>query len=254
VTDVKKKIPKHKIKPLLADGISLEAYQLSDQANMLFEKGILPLIKIKNSSKKSSFSSFTTKTSAMQSLAMKASGQKIKNEVKDETDDYIQLIGEVLIQSKEVTSIDPFLFAVPLPISPLKPVKKTGPIKISKKNKEIEIKDFEHSFPSECEMKSDENTARLAKLHFNRILNELLSDGIKDRMRDPHLISYIFKILDEPTRNALCRSLMDESNQFPGLVKVALDMVKLSLDSSRSNSNSRGSRSGRFIPDEEDDE
>jgi hypothetical protein len=47
---------------------------------------------------------------------------------------------------------------------------------------------------------------------------------------------------------------MDESNQFPGLVKVALDMVKLSLDSSRSNSNSRGSRSGRFIPDEEDDE
>jgi len=254
-TEIKKKIPKHKIKTLVADGISIEAFQLSDQANILYEKGILPLIKTKGSNKKSSFSSFSTKASAMKSLAMKASGSKIKtNEIKDELDDNIQLTGEVLIQSKEMTSIDPFLFAVPLPISPLKRVKKAG-VKITKKNvNEIDIKEFEHSFPSECEMQSDENTAKLAKLHFNRILNELLSDTIKDRMRDPHLLSYMFKILDEPTRNALSRSLMDGSNQFPGLVKVALEMVKLSLDSSRSNSNSRGSRSGRFIPDEEDDE
>jgi hypothetical protein len=251
--DIKKKIPKHKIKTLVADGISIEAFQLSDQANTLFEKGILPLIKARDSNKKSSFSSFSTKASAMKSLAVKASGQKIKTN-EDELDDNIQLTGEVLIQSKEVTSIDPFLFAVPLPISPLKRVKAGGKITKNNANEIIEIKEFEHSFPSECEMQADENTAKLAKLHFNRILNELLSDTIKDRIRDPHLLSYIFKILDEPTRNALCRSLMDGTNQFSGLVKVALEMVKLSLDSSRSNCNSRGSRSGRFIPDEEDDE
>jgi hypothetical protein len=251
----KKKILK-RLKPLVADGISLEAFQLSDQANILCEKGILPVAKMR-STRISSFSSFSAKTNAMKSLAVKAlanSGSgKEKGVVKEEaTEDKIDLDGEILIQSSEATSVDPFLLGVPLPIRALKP-----PNPASKGRKpEIEIladSGFEHSFPSDCEMSSNENTAKVAKLHFSRILSALSQPGTKGRMRDPHLLHYMSKILDVPTRDALCRSLADGTDRFPGLVKVALDMVKVSIDNSRSDSNSVGRRSGRFISDDDDD-
>ena len=63
------------MKTLQADGISIESFQLSDQANILYEKNILPLVRIRKSPKASSFSSFSSKTSAMKKLAQQASGQ-----------------------------------------------------------------------------------------------------------------------------------------------------------------------------------
>ena len=259
------------MKTLQADGISIESFQLSDQANILYEKNILPLVRIRKTPKASSFSSFSSKTSAMKKLAQQASGQsggkghgkKVEPDTA-ENDNKIELDGEVLIQSTEVTSVDPFLFAVPLPITTLKSVqtnKKKSKINQGggRDGKDIEsltdnIPEFEHSFPSECEINSDHDTSRLAKLHFNRILATISDEGTKERMRDPHLLFYISRILDLPTRDALCRSLMDGTPKFPGMVKVALDMVKMSLDTSRSNSNSVGSRSGRFLPDDDDDD
>ena len=251
----KKKILK-RLKPLVADGISLEAFQLSDQANILCEKEILPVVRIR-STRVSSFSSFSAKTNAMKSLAMKAmanSGSaKEKGVEKEEAiEDKIELDGEILIQTSEAKSVDPFLLAVPLPIRPLKP-----PSPASKARKP-EIEDtvdsgFEHSFPSDCEMSSNENTAKVAKLHFSRLLSSLSQPGTKDRMRDPHLLYYMSKILDVPTRDALCRSLIDGTDRFPGLVKVALDMIKMSIDNSRSDSNSVGKRSGRFVSDDDED-
>lgn len=252
----KKKILK-RLKPLTADGISLEAFQLSDQANTLHEKGILPLVRIR--SKVSSFSSFATKTSAIKLLASKAmSGSGGKGDVKAATEsDNIELEGEALIQNAEVTSLDPFLLAVPLPIKPFRTATQNDS-KTTKKGKssndDTAIFEFEHSFPSECEMVSDENTAKVAKLHFSRIISDLASPGTKDRMRDPHLLFYISKILDPTTRDALCRSLRDGTDRFPGLVKVALDMVKINFDGTKSNSNSVGKRSGRFIADDDDDD
>ena len=272
-----------KAKPLVADGISLEAFKLSDQANVLFEKGILPLVKqrpVRPTTSSSSFSSFSSKTNAMKSIAMKSvhkggGGGKGKEKEMggEETIDKIDLEGEVLIQSTEVTSVDPYLFAVPLPIQSLK-AKSAKKAAVDAKRKTLkptakfsansesgsasasaEDEGFEHSFPSECEMESNENTAKVAKLHFNQILLGLSLPGTKIRMRDPHLLFYISKMLDSNTRGALCRSLTDGTDRFPGLVKVALDMVKMSLDTSRSDSsNSVGRRSGRFIPDDDDDD
>ena len=269
-----------KAKPLVADGISLEAFKLSDQANVLFEKGILPLVKqrpVRPTTSSSSFSSFSSKTNAMKSIAMKAvhkgGGGKGKEKEMggEETIDKIDLEGEVLIQSTEVTSVDPYLFAVPLPIQSLN-VKSAKKAAVDAKRKTLkpiaklvansesgsasaEDEGFEHSFPSECEMENNENTAKVAKLHFNKILLGLSLPGTKIRMRDPHLLFYISKMLDSNTRDALCRSLTDGTDRFPGLVKVALDMVKMSLDTGRSDSsNSVGRRSGRFIPDDDDDD
>ena len=272
----KKKMLK-KAKALVADGISLESFQLSDQANVLYEKNILPLVRIRKVPKSSSFLSFSSKTNAMLKLAEQASGkngQKNNNgktsksniiNDSDHNDDKVELDGEILIQSTEVTSVDPYLLAVPLPITTLKSIitKKIQKFKKLKKGekdiKEVEnsddnILEFEHSFPSEIEIHSNHETSRLAKLHFNRILASLSTDGTKERMRDPHLLLYISRILDLPTRDSLCRSLMDGTNRFPGMVKVALDMVKMSLDTSRSDSNSVGKRSGRFLPNDDDDD
>ena len=288
---------------LTADGISLEAFQLSDQANILHEKNILPLVRMKNIPKNSAFSSFMAKTSAMQKgsgnnkqgsgissspllgtgKGLEKKGKDGEKEKKDNDEivgDKIELDGEVLIRSVEVTSVDCMFFAVPLPISTLKNTAainmKNGKNKINnvstgnsggkgtkenKDNSKDNGKDsadsgieFEHSFPSECEMQGDHDTMRLAKLHFTRILSSLSSDTIKERMRDPHLLLYISRILDLPTRDSLCRSLLDKNTQLPGMVKVALDMVKMSLDTSRSDSNSKGKRSGRFFADDDDDE
>lgn len=272
-----------KAKPLVADGISLEAFKLSDQANVLHEKGILPLVKqraARPTTSSSSFSSFSSKTNAMKSIAVKAVNKgggkgKEKDMGGEETVDKIDLDGDVLIQSTEVTSVDPYLFAVPLPIQSLnaKSAKKEAADAIRKTLKSTakldakgesgsargsapaEDEGFEHSFPSECEMENNENTAKVAKLHFNQILLGLSLPGTKIRMRDPHLLFYISKMLDSNTRDALCRSLTDGTDRFPGLVKVALDMIKMSLDTSRSDSsNSVGRRSGRFIPDDDDDD
>lgn len=249
----KKKILK-RLKPLVADGISLEAFQLSDQANILREKEILPMEKLRFT-RVSSFSSFSAKTNAMKSLAMKAmasSGGGKGAEKVEAIEDKIELDGEILIQTSEAKSVDPFLLAVPLPIRPLKP---SSTVTKSKKTEVDTTLDsgFEHSFPSDCEMSSNENTAKVAKLHFSRILSGLSQPGTKDRMRDPHLLFYLSKVLDVPTRDALCRSLVDGTDRFPGLVKVALDMVKMSIDNSRSDSNSVGRRSGRFISDDDED-
>lgn len=270
----KKKILR-KAKPLVADGISLEAFKLSDQANILYEKGILPLVKPRSErpATASSFSSFSSKTNVMKSIAQKAlnkGGAKGKEKGEEEHVDKIELDGEVLIQSTEVTSVDPFLFAVPLPIQSLN-AKSAKKATVDAKRKTLqptakigagdsvivsaEDEGFEHSFPSECEMQNNENTAKVAKLHFNQILLGISNPGTKSRMKDPHLLHYISKILDANTRDALCRSLSDGTDRFPGLVKVALDMVKMTLDTSRSDSsNSVGRRSGRFIPDDDDDD
>ena len=170
--------------------------------------------------------------------------------------DNIELEGEALIQNAEVTSLDPFLLAVPLPIKPIRSATQADSkaAKSADKSSSDDVFEFEHSFPSECEMDSNENTAKVAKLHFARIISDLASPGTKDRMRDPHLLFYLSKILDPTTRDALCRSLRDGTDRFPGLVKVALDMVKINLDGTKSNSNSVGKRSGRFIADDDDDD
>lgn len=241
---------------MVADGISLEAFQLSDQANILCEKGILPIVKSR-STKVSSFSSFAAKTNAMKSLANKAlsngvSGKEKGGEKEEVVEDKIELDGEILIQTSEAKSVDPFLLAVPLPIRPLQRTNTASKARIAE-IENIADSGFEHSFPSECEMSSNENTARVAKLHFSRILSGLSQPGTKDRMRDPHLLHYMSKILDVPTRDALCRSLIDGTDRFPGLVKVALDMVKMSIDNSRNDSNSVGRRSGRFVSDDDED-
>jgi hypothetical protein len=291
-----KKKGKRKPIVLTADGISLEAFQLSDQANTLFETGVLPSKKISGGTvtvkaggstpgkdKSSAFDSYSSK---MQSIAARATGtggkssgaggssnnsNNNKGNSKDATvsNDNIQLNSEILIQNNDVTEVDPVLLAVPLPITQLKtPVAKapTTAAAAALKKKATSgaapfisnlppLPEFEHSFPSENEQAEDAQTARLAKLHFTKILSTMSSPGVKDRMRDPHFLQYLHKLLDKPTREALGRSLVDGSDKFPGLVKVALDMLKMTLGGAgKSDKNSVARRSGGHIQDEDEDD
>ena len=335
-TNKKKKkkmmISSKKSKILTADGISLEAFQLSDQANVLYEKGILPMKKSTTSSRgsgggsgsvkghsKQGSSSFDSYSSKLQAIAARATSSGIGGSSRSAcssssgggggestvgSNNNIQLTSEILIQNTDVTEVDPMLLAVPLPITPLihsqstgtattttnKRGTGTGKATTTHSNKKSTfssrsssssstsatpftsnlppLPEFEHSFPSEYEQTENPQIARLAKLHFAKILNTMTTTSsssslleVKARMRDPHFLQYLHKhtVLDKITKDSLGKCLVDNSEKFPGLVKVALDMLKMTLDgggsSSKSNAkNSIARRSGRLIEDDEDDD
>ena len=224
-----KKIKRKKTTSMTADGISIEAFQLSDQAVQMFDKGVLSAASRlvaeekspsaaaatgsnKNAGSSSSSSSLKAgKPVTMTSAALKAMKSDAAKE--EEAATLIQLSGEALVRNQEVTSVDPYLLSVPLPISAM-----------AHSNLE-----FEHSFPTAAELQEDEKTARLAKQHLHRVLEKLNAPETKSRMRDPHLLVHMSSILDAPTRNALCKSVVDGTDRFPGMVKMALDMAKMSL-------------------------
>jgi hypothetical protein len=234
-----------------ADGISIEAFQLSDHAIQMFDKGVLPATRLvdedksspaaaaaagvsnKNtgSSSRSSNPLKAGKPVTMTSAALKAMKSDAAKE--EEAATLIELAGEALVRNQEVTSVDPYLLSVPLPISALA-------------HSSLE---FEHSFPTAAELQEDEKMARLAKQHLHRVLEKLNFPETKARMRDPHLLVHMSSILDAPTRNALCKSVVDGTDRFPGMVKMALDMAKMSLGED----SAIKKRKGHSHEDEDDD-
>ena len=230
---------------IIDDGISLEVFHLSDQANVLYDRGILPLNKLP-SSKLTAQKGKNTKNKPDLSL---------KSEVKSNMN-IIRLDGEVLIQNNEVTEVDPLLLTVPLPIQTLQSLKNNG----SSTSSSNVIVSFEHSFPSEWEINENAGMELLSKKHVLKIIEESTKIGGVISMRDPHFILYISKLLDKSTRNALCKSLLDGSITIPGNVKIALQMIALSIGDSNSSSssgkdkNSVARRSGRLIEDDDDED
>lgn len=280
-TDKKKK--KSKKKSMTADGIALEAFQLSDQAHILYTKGILTPLKLPSPAEsatgtgpnnkggkgrdKSSFGAFKDKTAAQHEQGK------------------VFLSGEILLQSTESRVVDPLLLAVPLPILPLIGVaaaagtvaaKERGKGKKGGKGDKDSppaplspLVDFEHSFPSAVEMNENSQTGTLAGKHFSQTLEGVNKPGTKRRFRDPHLLLHAARLLDKSTFAALCAALMSVgeiySDKLPGMVQMALDMVRTTISGANGGKNSPGGksskggnskaqRSGAFVGEEDDDE
>ena len=151
-------------------------------------------------------------------------GNKIsKKKVKSDNDDddnkeLIKLEGPVLTgNSNEATAIDPLLLAVPLPIIQIGA--------ISNSNSNTNVNDFEHSFPSFHEIDNDQKLKKSASIHLYRtlgysffhyhltlfiiIIGNLNNNDTKNRLRDPHMLMYLGKIIDENSLLALCKSIVD---------------------------------------------
>jgi hypothetical protein len=269
-----KKPKKGKARPLTADGLSLEAFQLSDQANTLVAKGILTAAKVARdlgpaaAAKASAFTSFSAKAKA------KAGARKDKgaDDAAAGVADKVVLTGEVLLQSTEATEVDPYLLAVPMPILPLGADKGKGKGKGKGKSAPAAAaaaavppqvpaaQDFEHSFPSPPELGENAATAALAEKHFRHVVTTAAAPGTKRRLRDPHLLLYLAGRLDTPTHRALCASLTDPAtaatDALPGTVKLALDLLGVAAGGSPSSQRAvdKKKRTGAFVGDEDEEE
>ena len=212
-----------------ASGLALEAFQLSDQAMTLFEKGVL--------------------------LSQQASlppGTRQKHVVKSN----IQLASAVLIKTDETFSVDPVLFSVPLPIdsATTTDTEEEGDIVTDssigkrKAGKTITISDlseiekidvakildeYEHVFPTSHELLHDATQNNLARKHIGRILKAGINNDMKARMKDPHLLLYMAEQIDDKTLDLLCKYVGDRgTGRPPAKLSMSLDMLKMSFDDS----------------------
>lgn len=220
-------------------GLTLEAFELSEQAAVLHDRQILPSRLLAGDGKGKSKSKSKGKGNAGKTkLKSPTKGGKTEADTDGEC---LVLNGNVLIANGvETKEIDPFLLAVPMPIvaigtgsaSPRKPkgivTAKTAssppwrpaPLGVS----------FEHSFPSAIELQnSDSPIAKKASRHVLQVLADAAQPKMVARLRDVQLLLHLSKMLDEDTMRALCTVLATPATALPQGVLTAMEMLKLSL-------------------------
>lgn len=140
----------------------------------------------------------------------------------------LQLNGEVLVQSEQVSILDPVLFAVPVPLGRAAP-RAVGPRRPGTRKK-LEIPALDHSFPSDAELRALGSEDKLRQYLF-KVLSRLSKKGwSKSQLLDFHLLLRLADLLDADSMQLLGDSLRDEDlAALPKQLHVALDMAKLAL-------------------------
>ncbi len=263
-------------------GLVMEAFELSSQALELVDKGVLTLTKLaaptgaeRNGGAKEEVGveMKTRRRAVINKMNMGApstssSSSSSSKEKSARGSELIQLASAVLTQSDEATAIDPLLLAVPLPIVALDALAPKVKAKADKsvqnraargkesKDSPVEWKpetlgvDFEHSFPSPCEMAADKDKVDDVNIHLCDVFEQLSSPSqpryatMFSRLRDIHLLYYISQYLDVGTMSQLGKILRDsKAATLPHAVKLSMDMLRLSLSSaSVGSTRARGKR------------
>jgi hypothetical protein len=224
--------------------ISLEAYQLSDQAIELHEKKILPEISL-----------------------------NVKTTAADE--DKVFLNSEVLVQNDEVTSVDCALFSVPLAIVSVDKSSPSGIKKIITPNRRGKVSTlastsnpdsikvealtdgdthfysdmtcpcfnmihifpvFEHVFLTSKEIQESERNQLIIQKHVVKTLKISDSNELRKRLSDPHLLQYLSAFLDDDCGHLLCSFVggLGGNTRIPSKLSMALDMLKISFNDAQS--------------------
>ena len=230
-------------------GLILEAFELSDQAWLMLDRGILPRSRAECTLPPKP----KPRVDRTRGRLMRAGEQKV-------VADPLYLNGPILTQSSESTEIDPYLLAVPLPIVTIG----TGSVAAKKRKGGITTTTtpplppwrppalgvgYEHSFPPPADM-LDGPTRAKAEKHVVHILSTLAGGGggggrggaaaskfsgldIVARMRDVHLLAHLGVGLVEPeTLAVLCEALGRGASELPQGVLMSLDLARQSLESS----------------------
>jgi hypothetical protein len=140
------------------------------------------------------------------------------------------LQGEVLVQSDQVSSVDPLLFAIPVPLAKSntteKPVKRTFPTK-----KAVQIDALDHLFLKDSELKTLGDAAKVTK-YLYKVLSKLAKKKWpKAQLKDFNLLLSLQDVVEGSTFKLLCEALVDsESATLPQQLYVALDMAKEALN------------------------
>ena len=271
-------------------GLVMEAFELSTQALELVDKGVLTLTRLAASAtaaakeggmdagadnmgqKKTRKRAVVNKMNmgAAASSSSSPSSNAPTKEAAKAGAELIQLASAVLTQSDEATAIDPLLLAVPLPIVALdalapkvkakadKSVQNRAALGKGSREGPVEWKpeslgiDYEHSFPSPCEMAADKESKENVNFHLCDVFEQLSSPSqpryttMFSRLRDIHLLHYVSQYIDARTMTQLGKTLRDaKAATLPHAVKLSMDMLRLSLSSAESGGSSGKGRKRR---------
>jgi hypothetical protein len=82
---------------------------------------------------------------------------------------------------------------------------------------------YEHVFPTSHELLEDEKQSSLARKYIGRLLKSGLKSDTKEKFKDPHLLLYMGKVLDEPSLKLLCNYVSNKGNIYtPPFVCVSV--------------------------------
>ena len=218
-------------------GLTLEAFELSEQAAVLHDRQILPSRLLAGDGKGKSKSKGKGNAGKTK-LKSPTKGGKTEADTDGEC---LVLNGNVLIANGvETKEIDPFLLAVPMPIVAIgtgsAPPRKSKGIVTAKTASSPPWRpaplgvSFEHSFPSAIELQNcDSPIAKKASRHVLQVLADAAQPKMVARLRDVQLLLHLSKMLDEDTMRALCAVLATPATALPRGVLTAMEMLKLSL-------------------------
>lgn len=217
-------------------GLTLEAFELSDQCIALADSGTLPRSRALCTLPQKPPAKDKTPS---RNVAPSAAARPLV--------DPLPLNGPVLAQSTETTHVDPYLLAVPLPIvaigtgsvaaKRLKGASATALPTLAPWRPPPLGVEFEHSFPSAGEM-GQAAVGLKARAHVGQMLAALAGaggdgrftrEGMTRRLRDVHLLLYLAGgLVERETLAALCGAL-GRGGALPPTVLMALDLTRQSL-------------------------
>ena len=201
-------------------GLSIEAFQLSDQTIKLIDENYLTYTNTIDEILRtiSLLISTTTKKLVKKSKDTTKSLKTSKTENYNEDqplDTMIQLDKEILIKNEETKLIDPLLMVVPLPIIYKQPIFTSSTTTTTtntnnnnnnnnNNNKIHHSISMKHSFPTQNEILINSDMSTLAKKYMQQILiklkkTQMIDKTISEKLLDIHILLYLYNLLDKET-------------------------------------------------------
>lgn len=234
-------------KPLnsVRNGLSIEAYRLSDQANRLIKQGILtaePGAVPTDSADSARRRPSPPSSSRNNNSSSKPSGSGSETGTAQRR--RLHLAKQVLFKNQETTVVEPLLVAVPLPILQKLPSSATSRSSGGKDSvaSESSIYTFQHLFPTESELRLSVGTAALSRKLILQLVLKMekgLPSELKDKLRDIHLLRYLGEYFDPASVRSIAQCVVSGSSaKLPPQVLMSIQMVKPILQDSGTDSDS----------------
>lgn len=219
----------------IRNGLSIEAYRLSDQANRLIQQGgvtVIPGTLVADGSdtiSKRKPSSLTRRATSSGSSSTESIAQRRQ----------LHLHKQVLFKNRETTVVEPLLLALPLPILQKLPSSATPRSTTTATTASATAPsnfNFLHLFPTESELRHSVTTATLSRKLILQLVLKMekgLSSELKDKLRDIHLLKYLNEYFDHSSVCSIAQCVVsDSSTKLPSSVLMAIQMTKPILQDS----------------------
>ncbi len=214
----------------------MEVFQLSEQAVLLAERGILTAVPLPTA---------PSKPRAAASRIVNVASLDSESVVIGKTADCLRLDGTVLLRGSETSQVDAWLLAVPLSVHSDSVSRGKGSKVEQRLLRAPEV--YTHVFPSPIQL-ADPSVAARAKGFLVGLLKKivqsrvaaggglLLSSDEAKRLRDPHLLLHLQPITDQRAFASLCAAVTncsaDGEMLLPAPVVQSLKLILLSLQQS----------------------